>query len=284
MIDANLWNQILIWPITNLLVFFYRIAETLHIPGPLGWAVILLTIAIRLILYPLMHSQMKSAKKMQDLKPKLDELAKKHQGDKATLQKAQMDLYKDHGVNPAAGCLPLLVQMPVLIALYNVFNQVLNNGNLEKVIGEINQIVYLPFLKLTSLDLSFLGSNLAVKPSEWQTKGWWLLVVPLATGLLQYWQTKLMMGQQAAKADNQLQIAEGKNQTKKGKPADAKTMAVIKEEKNEPDQAAEMQKQMAIISPIMFAVFAFQFPLGLALYWNVFGIFGIIQQMKVNKS
>jgi membrane protein insertase Oxa1/YidC/SpoIIIJ len=57
-----------------------------------------------------------------------------------------------------------------------------------------------------------------------------------------------------------------------------------KDEKSETDTAADMQKQMALISPIMFAWFAFQFPLGLALYWNVFGLFGIMQQIKINKS
>ena len=57
-----------------------------------------------------------------------------------------------------------------------------------------------------------------------------------------------------------------------------------KEEKPPEDTAAEMQKQMAIISPIMFGFFAYQFPLGLALYWNVFGLFGIMQQIRVNKS
>lgn len=267
MLDANLWNQLFMWPIINLLMAFYKVFEWAHIPGPLGFAVIALTIAIRFLLYPLMHAQLSSAKKMQNLKPHLDALSAKHKDNKTALQQAQLDLYKEHGVNPAAGCLPLLIQMPVLIALYNVFYQVLQNGNMAKLVADLNQVVYAPWLRITTLDLSFLGTNLAVKPSQWQSHGWWLLLIPVITGLLQFWQSKLMMPAQPAQ-DANLAIK------KKGQV----------EEKKPEDTAMEMQKQMVFITPIMFGMFAYQFPLGLALYWNIFGIFGIMQQLKVNKS
>lgn len=258
--SPTLWNQIVVWPIVNLLVAFYKLFEFLHIPGPLGFAIILLTIAIRLLLYPLMQTQLKSAKKMAALKPHLDAINVKHKGDRAKLSQAQMDLYKQHGVNPAAGCLPLLLQFPVLIGLYSVFAQVLGNGNLEKLIGELNQILYLPFLKLSTLDLSFFGVNLGIKPSDFQTQGWWLLSVPLITGILQWYQTKLMMP----------------------KTPSTQALATTDKEKKPEDTAGEVQKQMAMITPVMFGYFAFQFPLGLALYWNVFGVFGIMQQLRVN--
>ncbi|MBP9814079.1 membrane protein insertase YidC [Candidatus Woesebacteria bacterium] len=266
MLDANIWNQLFMWPIINLLMAFYKIFEWAHIPGPLGFAVIALTIAIRFLLYPLMHAQLSSAKKMQNLKPHLDALTAKHKDNKTALQQAQLDLYKEHGVNPAAGCLPLLIQMPVLIALYNVFYQVLQNGNMAKLVSDLNHVAYASWLHITMLDLSFLGTNLAVKPSQWQTHGWWLLLIPVITGLLQFWQSKLMMPAQVA-PDAKLAIK------KKG--------AV--EEKKPEDTAMEMQKQMMLITPIMFGMFAYQFPLGLALYWNIFGVFGIMQQLKVNK-
>ena len=275
MTNPNLWNQFLIWPIVNILAAFYKFFEWLHIPGPLGFAIILLTIVIRVILYPLMNAQMKSAKKMADLKPHMDAIHAKHKDDKTKLQQAQMDLYKQHGINPAAGCLPLLVQMPVLIALYNVFYQVLGNGNIAKVMEEINQVVYAPWLRLTNFDLTFFGANLAVKPSEWQTQGIWLLSIPLITGLLQWWQTKLMLpasvGNSKSQAPNPKQIPSTNDTNSKQKP----------EEKKE-DMGAEMQKQMAMITPVMFGFFALQFPLGLSLYWNIFGLFGIMQQLRVN--
>lgn len=277
MTNPNLWNQLLVWPIINVLMALYKLFEWLHVPGPLGFAVIGLTILIRLILYPLMQAQLRSAKKMAAMKPHLDALHVKHKNDKTALQQAQMALYKEHGVNPAAGCLPLLIQMPVLIALYNVFYQVLNNGNLQKVVEEINQVAYAPWLHVSTLDLSFFGVNLGLKPSAWQTDGWWLLSIPVITGLLQFWQSKLMMPPTVRTAGEAVPV----KKDEKKLSADTKAMAG-KEEKKPEDTAAEMQKQMMIITPIMFGYFAFQFPLGLALYWNVFGIFGIIQQLRVN--
>ncbi len=268
MTNPNLWNQLLFWPILNLLMAFYKLFEWLHVPGPLGFAVIALTIAIRFLLYPLMHAQLSSAKKMQNLKPHLDALSAKHKDDKSALQQAQLSLYKEHGVNPAAGCLPLLIQMPVLIALYNVFYQVLQNGNMTKLVSDLNHVMYAPWLRVTALDLSFFGTNLGVKPSQWQSHGWWLLLIPVITAGLQFWQTKLMMPA-AAVVD-----------TSGGK----KNKLAKVEEKKPEDTAMEMQKQMALITPVMFGMFAYQFPLGLALYWNIFGLFGIMQQLKINKS
>lgn len=268
MTNPTLWNQLLIWPIINILVAFYKLFEFLHIPGEMGFAIILLTVVIRLILYPLMVAQLRSAKKMAALKPHLDELTRRHKDDKPALQQAQLALYKEHGVNPAGGCLPLLVQMPVIIALYNVFYQVLNNGNAGQLLSDINQILYVPALRLTTLDLNFFGVNLGIKPSQWQTYGWWLLAIPVVTALLQWYQTKLMMPASA--------------KTSEDKPALVKPGE--KREKDPAESAMEMQKQMALITPIMFGYFALQFPVGLALYWNVFGLFGIMQQLAVNRE
>lgn len=272
MTDPNLWNQLLIWPIVNVLVTFYKLFEWLHVPGVMGFAIIGMTAFIRLLLYPLMQAQLKSAKKMSNLKPHLDALNAKHKDDKKKLQQAQLDLYKEHGVNPAAGCLPLLVQMPILFALYNVFYQVLGNGNLETLVAQMNQILYLPLLKLTTLDLTFFGINLGLKPEAWATQGWWLLSVPVITGLLQFWQSKLMLPAPVV-SDKKQETKDTKELVKKGK-----------EEEKKEDTMGDMQKQMAYITPIMFGFFAFQFPLGLSLYWNVFGLFGIMQQLAVNRE
>ena len=274
MTNPTLWNQFLIWPFVNVLIAFYKFFEFLHVPGPLGFAIIGMTIVIRLVLYPLMQAQLKSARKMAQLKPHLDALSQKHKDDKTKLQKAQMDLYKQHNINPAAGCLPLLVQMPVLIALYNVFYQVLNNGNVEKLLQDINAILYSPSLHMNSLDITFFGINLGVKPGQWQTHGWWLLAIPVVTALLQWWQTKLMQPASAGNPKSQISMTNS--------PL-AKASEGKQEEKPQ-DTAAEMQKQMAMITPVMFGFFAFQFPLGLSLYWNVFGLFGIMQQLRVNSD
>lgn len=263
MTNATIWNQLLVWPITNLLVVFYKFCEWLHLPGPLGFAIILLTIVIRLALYPLMKAQLTSAKKMADMKPHLDELSKKHKDDKQALQQAQLALYKEHNVNPAAGCLPTLVQFPILIALYNVFYQILANGNLEKMTQDINAILYHPSLQLKAFDVMFFGVNLGVKPSDWQKYGWGLLLIPVVTALLQLYQSKLTMPK---------------------KPATAIQPVGEKKEKSQEDSMMDMQRQMLFITPIMFGFFAFQLPVGLALYWNIFGLFGIMQQLQVNRG
>lgn len=101
--------------IYQALLFFYKLFG-----GNLGFSVIALTLLVKAVLVPFMIPTIKSAKKMQELKPHLDKLKAKHT-DKQALQQAQLDLYKEHGVNPAAGCLPQLLQVLVLISLYSVF-------------------------------------------------------------------------------------------------------------------------------------------------------------------
>lgn len=261
MTNPNIWNQALIWPITNLLVGFYKLCEMLHLPGPLGFAIILLTVVMRFLLYPLMHAQLMSAKKMTDLKPQIDGLKDKFKDDKQGLQQAQLALYKENGVNPAAGCLPTLVQFPILIALYNVFYQLLGSSDINAFVQEINSIVYFSWLKITNLDLTFFGINLAIKPGEWQKFGWWLLLIPIITAALQWYQSRLMMPS--------------------SKPV---TKALAKPEEKKKDDMGDIQRQMMMITPVMFGFFALQLPIGLSLYWNIFSIFGIIQQLQVNKA
>ena len=203
---------------------------------------------------------------MGKLKPELDKLNEIYKNDKQRLHQEQLKLYQQAGINPAAGCLPLLLQMPILIALYNLFFQILSNGNMAKVVTEVNKAVYFPFLKIQSFDLSFFFLNLSSKPSEWQKSGWWLLLVPVITAVLQYWQTKLMVPQ-----------------TKTVKPAIVKREDG-KEVKKDEDMGQAMQKQMSIMMPLMIGFFAYSFPLGLSLYWNTFTLFGIIQQKRIAKS
>lgn len=259
----NLFNTILVIPILNILVAVYKLLLTFGIPGALGFSLIFLTVLIRLILYPLTISQLKNAHKLNKLKPHLDGLSKKHKNDKQRLHQEQLKLYQQEGINPAAGCLPLLIQMPILIALYNLFFRLLDSSNLALVVEEINKVVYFSFLKVNSLELSFFGLNLASKPSEWQKIGWWLLAVPVVTAVLQYWQTKLM--------SPQTQNLEPRTKN-------------LENNKPEEDMGTMMQKQMTIMMPLMIGFFAYSFPMGLSLYWNTFTLFGIIQQYQVNKG
>lgn len=101
----------------SVLTFFYNLTETIGFAN-YGIAIILLTIAIKAILYPLTVKQVKSMKAMQDIQPKMKQLQEKYKGNPEKLNKELANLYKEAGVNPLAGCLPLLVQMPFLIAIF----------------------------------------------------------------------------------------------------------------------------------------------------------------------
>jgi len=166
-----------IQPIINLLIITFQFLQSLHIPGALGFALVILTVVIRLLVWPLMASQIKMTKKMADLKPHLDELKKKHKDDKKAMAGAQMALYKEHGVNPAGGCLPILIQFPILIALYQTIFAFFNGPS---GLVSINNMLYpfVPHLKFVP-SLDFLGVSLAVKPSEFGQYGFLLLTIPI---------------------------------------------------------------------------------------------------------
>jgi YidC/Oxa1 family membrane protein insertase len=259
MTDPSFFNKFFIWPILNLLLVFHKIFEIIGIPGALGLSIIFLTILVRVILWPLTAQQLKSVKKMTDLRPRLEELKKRFGNDKQRLQREQMALYKEHGVNPASGCLPLILQIPIFIALYQVLLQVLQAGPGADFAQKINQIVYHPVLRPSGpLDPSFLGFNLGQKPADWHLGGPLLLLVPLVTGFLQFIQSKMLVAPKGQKA-------EAKIEEKKEKEKQEELMTAI-------------QSQMTYLMPGMIALFSYGFPLGLSLYWNIFTILGIIQQ------
>lgn len=114
---ANLFHEILYRPLFNALIFLYQ-NVSFH---DLGIAIILLTIIIRLILFPLFYKGAKDQAIMQRLAPKIKEIQNNHKDDREKQAKALMDLYRQHKVNPFSGFLLLLVQLPILIALYRVF-------------------------------------------------------------------------------------------------------------------------------------------------------------------
>ncbi len=123
---SAIYSDVIYRPILNLLVWLYNI-----IPGhDIGVVIILVTLAIRLLLAPFMHKSLKGQRALSALQPKLNELREKHKDNREGQAKAMMDLYKENNVNPFSSCLPLLVQLPILIALYQVFNKALH-GNLS---------------------------------------------------------------------------------------------------------------------------------------------------------
>ena len=255
---GDFFNLIFLGPIINLLVLIFQALSFLHIPGALGFSVMVMTIVIRLLVWPFMASQIKATQKMAQLKPHLDLLKTKHKDDKQALASAQMALYKEHGVNPAGGCLPAVIQIPVFIGLYQSILKIL--PGLDSNIHYINSLLYFPQLKLPStLDPYFLGLNLGVKPSEFGSHGIFLLLIPILTAGLTFIQSKMAL-------------------PKPVKPYPSDSPKEKKEKESVEDSMGQVQSQMVYMMPIMIGYFAFNFPIGIAIYWNTYTILGIIQQ------
>jgi YidC/Oxa1 family membrane protein insertase len=260
------FNLILVNPIINILVAVYSVFSFLHIPYALGFAIVGLTVVIRFIMYPLTTSQLQAAAKMQKMAPQLNKLKAKYKGDSSKIQQETLRLYKEYGINPAAGCLPVLIQMPVIWALYSVLQRVVGfKSNLA--LAEVNKIVYFDFLKLHSIwNTSFFGLSLGAMPSKLiSTMGPSILLVPVLTGVLQFFLSKMMIPAKTA-----VEVLE--KDIEKKAPVD----------KNDAeDFASAFQTQSLFIFPLMIGFFSFSFPIGISLYWNTFTIFGIIQQYKI---
>ncbi len=228
-------------PVYNILVFFYNI-----VPGhDFGVAIILTTIFIKTLFIPLSRKQIESQKKMQELQPKLKEIQKKHKDNKEEQTKAMMALYKEHKANPLSGCLPLIVQLIVLIAIYQVIVSItkagltINQTDLYSFVtnpGEVNHL-FLHFLDLT-------------KPNY---------VLAFLSAVAQYVQVKMLFQSQ-----------------KKDAPAKAPS--------DEPDFAEIMNKQMLYLGPGITFFIGVTFPAALALYWLFSTLFMIFQQMVIFKA
>lgn len=242
-------------PILNILIAIYQGLLFLKVPFALGFSIIGLTIIIRLILYPFIESQLKASKKMQELSPHLKKLKATHKNDAKMLQQETMKLYKEHGVNPLAGCLPVLIQLPIIWGLYSLLQKIVQIPTGE-VVAYVNKQVYFDFLKLTSAwDPTFFGIPLGKTPAQLFSVMGLIVLVPIATGLFQFIQSKMLF------------------------PEPEKTNKLAVKQKD--DFATVFQSQSMYIFPIMIAFFSWGFPIGLSLYWNTFTIFGIIQQYKI---
>jgi len=173
---SNIFQTIFYQPVLNLLVFLYDI-----VPGnDLGVAIVLLTIIIKLILLPLSRQSIKSQKSLQDLQPKIDEIKKKYAAKKEEMGRAMMALYKENKVNPFSSCLPLIIQMPFLFAVFRVFRDGFTNGSLDLVYSFISRPETINTVSLGFIDLSARNIPIAV-----------------LAGLAQYWQAKMMMTKKA---------------------------------------------------------------------------------------
>ncbi|HLE38096.1 MAG TPA: membrane protein insertase YidC [Acidimicrobiia bacterium] len=244
---SSLWNGLQDL-LGGTLTFFYELVPNF------GVAIILLTVAIGLVLFPLTLKQTRSMKAMQEIQPEIKRIQKEFKTDKPAQQQAMMALYKERGVNPAAGCLPLVLQMPVWFALFSVLRS----------FGAVELIDRLKYVTSGSAlegalnaqkELVFLWMNLSVSPNEALSgsdtiPGSFVKAIPyLITIALvvftAYWQQKQTMAKQP------------------------------------PGQQAQPGQAVMKIFPFFFGFISFNLPAGLVVYFAASQLFRIGQQSLI---
>jgi YidC/Oxa1 family membrane protein insertase len=233
-----MWNALVVTPLTQGLIFLNDLIQGIGAPYSWGFAIILFTLIVKIATLPLSLQQIRSMRATQELQPKLQELQKKHAKDKEKLAQAQMELYREHGVNPLGGCLPMLIQFPILIGLYQALYKLASTG---EIVGQ--RFLWIP-------DLAFPTREVGLKwvwPPAPEFIGWaaaaLYLILPVLTVATQIVMQKMTTSPTASK---------------------------------DPQQAA-MQQTM-LLMPFMFGFITLQVPAGLTLYWVTSNIFSMIQQ------
>ncbi len=240
-------------PVAFVLIRIHNGLSTFLDPASgLAWAgsIILLTIFVRLLLFPLFVKQIKSQRRMQQIQPKVKELQKLHKGDRETLNKEMMQLYKANNANPIAGCLPLVLQLPVFFALFTVLRefkpgavpkfglsvQDLAEGGRASVFGA-------PISSALNDSVAFIN-GLGGNPSATRVVAIIMLITMGATTFLTQ---KQMMARNTSTDKTQMQV----------------------------------QKIMLYVLPFSFAIFGFSFPIGVLLYWLTTNVWSLGQQRYV---
>lgn len=247
---AGPWNAFLVHPLINLLVAAYGLFKDF------GFAVVAVTVGIRLLLYPLFVAQIRSQRVMQEIGPAMNEIRAKYGKDRQKVTEEQMKLYKERGYNPASGCLPLLVQMPILFAMYAAFLQVGGGLGSEPLRGSDYERLLWPFIPTP------VGPNetldLTAHWLPWLTNG---LGKPDPGLFIEYFKV--------------LPILAGATQLV------SSVMAMPYGQKPSTDPQAKMMQSMAYYFPLITVFFAWNFPSGLAVYWVATTVFQIAQQYVV---
>ncbi len=239
---SGVWNT-LVYLVAKLLIALNNGLESIGIPYSWGWAIIIFTIAIKLVTLPLTLKQLQSTKAQQELQPKLRELQEKYGKDRQKLSEEQMKLYKESGINPMGGCLPLLIQMPVLFALYQAL-YILANPSVNELTNA--RFFWIPDLSYPSLEVgtSWIGSSF--------TEGNWGKLITYFSLPVVMLITQMLLQK----------MSQPRKDPKSGQQ----------------DAQARMMGQMMLFMPIMFGYITLGLPSGLTLYWTVSNILGMIQQ------
>ena len=252
----NIFTTLLTQPLANGLILFYKI-----LGGNLGLAITFFSIALIFLLRPLTKPSLESMKKMRELAPRIEKLKKKYGSDKLKFSQAQAELYKQEKINPIAGCLPQIVQLFVLYALFGVFTTALSpNGD---TVQKLNNLLYEP-LKISSdaiLNTRFLYFDVT-KPDVFRIPG---IPFPIP-GII------LILAALSQFVSVKVTSPYIRQEEKIAK----------KTESGSDDMQVAMQKSMTYTLPLMTIFFGMSFPSGLAIYWFIFSLVNAIQQIKIS--
>lgn len=244
-----MWDTIIVHPMVNVLILIYDL-----IGNNFGIAIILFTILIRAITWPLNAQQMKGAQAMQELQndKAWQDIQKKYAKDKEKLSQEQMRIYKERGINPFASCLPTLIQFPVIIGLYQSIIRALAGTPLSLLQLSRSMYTVFPFPSVQNiipLNSKFLWMDLG-RPESVAVFGYALPTLALVVALTTYMQAKLTM------------------------PAST----------NPNDQSAMMSSMMSIYMPLLLGYFALTFASGLSVYFITSNLLGIAQYAMQGKA
>ena len=252
---VGLWNTI-VYALAKVLIAINDFIANLGIPYSWGWAIIIFTIAIKLITLPLTFKQLQSAKAQQMMQPKLRELQEKYGKDKQKLSEEQMKLYKEAGINPLGGCLPLLIQMPILFALYQALYVLAGSGHLKNA-----PFFWIPDLSLPGSTAATAGviDGIPMVGTTWistafKQQNWYVLFAYMSLPIFMLLTQMLLQ-----------KMSQPAKDPKSGK-ADSQT---------------QMMGQMMFLMPVMFFWITLGLPAGLTLYWSVSNVLGMVQQYFV---
>jgi len=238
--------EIFVFAIAQALKSLNYAIHSLGIPNSYGWAIIIFTIAIKLVTLPLTLKQLQSSKATQELQPKLAELQQKHGRDRQKLSEEQMKLYKEAGMNPLGGCLPMLIQMPILFALYQALYALANPS-----VGELKGQA---FFWIPDLSFPDLKTGTSWMSTAFNSQDFGMLAAYISLPVIMI-VTQIILQKMSTPA-----------------PAPGQTKA---------DDQQRMMGQMMMFTPIMFGYITLGLPSGLALYWSVSNILSIIQQYSI---
>jgi YidC/Oxa1 family membrane protein insertase len=224
-----------------------------------GWAwglsIVLLVVAIRILLFPLFVKQIKTQRKMMEIQPMVKELQKKYRGDRETLNQELMKLYREQNANPLGGCLPLLVQMPIFLALFRVLNSFKPDarGNFESHYGIPASLVE------SAAKAKIFGAPIS---SAFRSSAHTLSNLNATVGVVRTVTLAMIILMSASTFLTQRQLM-ARNAASASTPM------------------AQQQKILLYILPLFFAVFGLNFPVGVLLYWLTTNIWSMGQQFLV---